>query len=82
MILHGIDGFVVEGEMLLALGRPGSGCTTLFKTLAGFTGTFHGCSGDVSYFGVDVEEAKMGFRGDLVYNAEGIFPSTAVVVSC
>ncbi|KAL2060519.1 hypothetical protein VTL71DRAFT_9160 [Oculimacula yallundae] len=70
MILYGIDGFVAEGEMLLALGRPGSGCTTLFKTLAGHTDTFNGWSGDVSYFGVDVEEAKLGLRGDLVYNAE------------
>ena len=72
MILHGIDGFVAEGEMLLALGRPGSGCTTLFKTLAGFTGTFRDWSGNVNYFGVDVEAVKGGFRGDLVYNAEGI----------
>jgi ATP-binding cassette subfamily G (WHITE) protein 2 (SNQ2) len=72
MILHGINGFVTEGEMLLALGRPGSGCTTLFKTLAGFTGTFHGWSGEVSYFGMNVETVKKGFRGDLVYSSEGI----------
>lgn len=72
MILHGITGFVAEGEMLLALGRPGSGCTTLFKTLAGFTTTFRGWSGEVNYFGVSVEEFKKGFRGDLVYNSEGI----------
>lgn len=78
MILHGINGFVNEGEMLLALGRPGSGCTTLFKTLAGFTGTFHGWSGEANYFGVNIEEVKKGFRGDLVYNSEGIFLSTTI----
>lgn len=34
-ILRSIDGIVDQGEMLLILGRPGSGCTTLLKTLAG-----------------------------------------------
>jgi len=72
IILHGISGLVMEGEMLLALGRPGSGSTTLFKTLAGFTGTFHGWSGELSYFGVNIEEVEKEFRGDLVYNSEGI----------
>jgi ATP-binding cassette subfamily G (WHITE) protein 2 (PDR) len=33
-ILYGIDGLVEQGEMLLVLGRPGSGCSTLLKTLA------------------------------------------------
>jgi energy-coupling factor transporter ATP-binding protein EcfA2 len=33
-ILHGIDGVVHVGEMLLVLGRPGSGCSTLLKNLA------------------------------------------------
>ena len=36
-ILHGINGIVQEGEMLLVLGRPGSGCTTLLKTLSGLS---------------------------------------------
>jgi ATP-binding cassette subfamily G (WHITE) protein 2 (PDR) len=34
-ILHDFDGMVHGGEMLLVLGRPGSGCSTLLKTLAG-----------------------------------------------
>lgn len=36
-ILKGVDGLVRSGEMLLVLGRPGSGCSTLLKTLAGDT---------------------------------------------
>lgn len=36
-ILKGMDGLVRSGEMLLVLGRPGSGCSTLLKTLAGDT---------------------------------------------
>lgn len=34
-ILHGFDGLVKSGEMLIVLGRPGSGCSTFLKTVAG-----------------------------------------------
>ncbi|KAI9876910.1 MAG: hypothetical protein M1830_005311 [Pleopsidium flavum] len=36
-ILRDFEGLVSSGEMLLVLGRPGSGCTTFLKTLAGHT---------------------------------------------
>ncbi|KAH8684346.1 putative ABC multidrug transporter [Tricladium varicosporioides] len=70
-ILHGISGALSEGEMLLVLGRPGSGCTTLLKTLAGMTESFHGWTGDISYWGLPVDIIKKIFRGNVVYNAEG-----------
>lgn len=34
-IMHQIEGLVMPGEMLLVLGRPGSGCSTFLKTLSG-----------------------------------------------
>lgn len=34
-ILRNLEGFLESGETLLVLGRPGSGCSTLLKTLAG-----------------------------------------------
>lgn len=71
-ILHGISGALNEGEMLLVLGRPGSGCTTLLKTLAGMTESFHGWTGDISYWGLPVDSIKNKFRGDVVCNAEGL----------
>ncbi|KAI9834089.1 MAG: hypothetical protein M1819_003374 [Sarea resinae] len=69
-ILHGIDGVVKEGEMLLLLGRPGSGCSTLLKTLAGHTESYVHWDGDVAYSGISVEKMKKRFRGYVVYNAE------------
>lgn len=70
-ILHGIDGLVRAGEMLLVLGRPGSGCSTLLKNLAGFSEGYVRCEGDIKYNGVDIEVIKHRFRGDVIYNAEG-----------
>lgn len=34
-ILSKFDGVLESGEMLVVLGPPGSGCTTLLKTIAG-----------------------------------------------
>ena len=51
-ILYGIDGLISSGEMLLVLGRPGSGCTTFLKALAGDTnGIFIGNESYVNYEG-------------------------------
>ena len=44
-ILHSMDGVIKEGEMLLVLGKPGSGATTLLKTIAGETGSYANVSG-------------------------------------
>jgi ATP-binding cassette, subfamily G (WHITE), member 2, PDR len=44
-ILHSMDGVVREGEMLLVLGKPGSGATTLLKTIAGETRGYASVSG-------------------------------------
>ena len=47
-ILRDFDGVVHKGEMLVVLGPPGSGCSTLLKTIAGdYNGIF---IDDKSYF--------------------------------
>lgn len=69
-ILHDFNGLVEAGEMLLVLGRPGAGCTSLLKTLSGETDQFKGVEGDVFYDGATQEEMMQNFKQDIIYNPE------------
>lgn len=51
-ILRDFDGLVKSGEMLVVLGRPGSGCSTLLKTISGETnGFFVDSKSEINYQG-------------------------------
>lgn len=71
VILNNFNGLVKSGEMLLVLGRPGSGCSTLLKTV---TGEMHGLDLDlkstVQYSGVPLRTMTREFSGEIVYNQE------------
>ncbi|KAJ7261720.1 ABC-2 type transporter-domain-containing protein [Mycena haematopus] len=69
-ILNGFSGVVRPGEMLLVLGRPGSGCSTLLKTLANQTDEYHSVSGSVHYDALSPEDIQAHYRGDVLYCAE------------
>ncbi|KAK9855241.1 hypothetical protein MYU51_002589 [Penicillium brevicompactum] len=72
-ILRDLEGILRSGEMLVVLGRPGSGCSTLLKTLAGET---HGLFLDdkeqakVQYDGISWDDMHSRFRGEVIYQAE------------
>lgn len=52
-IIHQADGVLESGETLAVLGRPGSGCSTLLKTLAGQTYGYHvGSESSINYQGL------------------------------
>ena len=70
-ILRNFDGLVRSGEMLVVLGRPGSGCSTLLKTLSGETNGFHvDPNSKLNYQGIPMETMHKDFRGECVYQAE------------
>ncbi|KAJ3926824.1 MAG: AtrD, ABC-transporter [Lentinula lateritia] len=70
-ILRDFEGVVRQGEMLVVLGPPGSGCTTLLKTISGETHGFYvGKEAKLNYQGIPWETMHKDFRGEVVYNAE------------
>ncbi|OKL58610.1 ABC transporter CDR4 [Talaromyces atroroseus] len=70
-ILRDFEGLVKSGEMLLVLGRPGSGCSTLLRTLCGEThGLWLDEGTDIQYEGVSYEEIHSRFRGEVIYQGE------------
>ncbi|EPB91141.1 hypothetical protein HMPREF1544_02021 [Mucor circinelloides 1006PhL] len=69
-ILKDNNGFCKAGEMLLVLGRPGAGCTSLLRVLANMRASYTSIDGEVSYGGIDAEEFGKHFRGEVCYNEE------------
>lgn len=68
-ILHDLTGFVKDGEMLLVLGRPGSGCSTFLRVVANERKTYKDIHGIVTYGGVPATEFDR-FAGEAIYTAE------------
>ncbi|KAG6909483.1 hypothetical protein DXG01_017205 [Tephrocybe rancida] len=79
-ILSGFEGVVKPGEMLLVLGRPGSGCTTFLKTMANLREEYHAVNGTVHYDSLSSSDVKNHYRGDVQYCPEDDvhFPSLTV----
>ncbi|KAG4442031.1 hypothetical protein IFR05_002499 [Cadophora sp. M221] len=70
-ILQNLDGVVHNGEMLVVLGPPGSGCSTFLKTVAGETnGFFIDEKSNINYQGITPEQMHKDFRGEAIYTAE------------
>ena len=70
-ILQGFDGLVKSGEMLVVLGRPGSGCSTFLKTIAGEMNGLHvNDESTVHYEGIPAKQMQKQFRGEAIYTAE------------
>ena len=70
-ILHSFDGQLKPGELLIVLGRPGSGCSTLLKTICGeLEGLKVGDESKVHYEGIPQTQMMKEFKGETVYNQE------------
>ncbi|PWY89778.1 ATP-binding cassette transporter [Aspergillus heteromorphus CBS 117.55] len=70
-ILRDFDGLLRSGEMLIVLGRPGSGCSTFLKSICG---ELHGLklrkSSEIQFNGIAMEKMHKEFKGEVLYNQE------------
>ncbi|THH30475.1 hypothetical protein EUX98_g3698 [Antrodiella citrinella] len=69
-ILQGFEGVVRPGEMLLVLGSPGAGCTTLLRVLANQRHEYHSVEGTTHYDSFSPADIENLYRGDVQYCPE------------
>ncbi|KAF2746451.1 multidrug resistance protein CDR1 [Sporormia fimetaria CBS 119925] len=70
-ILQDLDGLILPGEQLCVLGPPGSGCSTLLKSIAGDTFGFTvDPKSYLNYEGISPKQMHTSFRGEAIYTAE------------
>ncbi|KAI9375051.1 ABC multidrug transporter [Aspergillus egyptiacus] len=70
-ILRDVDGLLLPGEQLCVLGPPGSGCSTLLKTIAQETYGFEvDPTSYINYQGITPQQMSTNFRGEAIYTAE------------
>ena len=71
LILKDFNGTVREGELLIVLGRPGSGCSTFLKCLCGQLQGLNMKKGSVIHYnGVEQGVFKKYLRGEAIYSGE------------
>ncbi|GJC92543.1 ABC-2 type transporter [Colletotrichum higginsianum] len=75
-----MTGTVRHGEIMLVLGRPGSGCSTFLKAIANHREEYAQVDGEVYYGVIPAEDQLQRFRGEVVYCEEDDrhFPSLTV----
>lgn len=78
-ILQDSHGCVKPGEMLLVLGRPGSGCTTLLNLLSNRRTGYRTVTGEVKFGNMTSKEAEP-YKSQIVMNSEEeiFFPTLTV----
>ena len=69
-ILQGFRGVAKPGEMVLVLGRPGSGYTTFLKVISNQRFGYAAVDGEVLYGSFDAQTFAEKYRGEAVYNQE------------
>ncbi|OKO95199.1 Brefeldin A resistance protein [Penicillium subrubescens] len=80
VLLRKMTGTVREGEMLMVVGRPGSGCTTALKAIANMREEYLAMEGNVWYGSFDAMTAKNTRPDQVAFVGEDDihFPSLSV----
>lgn len=80
-ILNQFSGVAKEGEMVLVLGRPGSGCTTFLKAVSNQKKGYTGVDGRLLYAGIPGDDFRKKYQGEVVYNEEDDFHFPSLTVA-
>ncbi|GAA5854013.1 hypothetical protein JCM8547_008193 [Rhodosporidiobolus lusitaniae] len=78
-LISNVSGVLPSGELMLVLGRPGSGCSTLLRAIANQRDSFAQVDGELHYGKLDAEQAK-AFSGEIVFNGEDDIHSPLLTV--
>ncbi|KAI0124768.1 ATP-binding cassette transporter [Xylariales sp. AK1849] len=70
ILLHPISSLLRGGEMVMVVGKPGSGCTTFLKTLANMREEYDAVGGEVWHDGLDAVEFKARRPADVAFAGE------------
>jgi ATP-binding cassette, subfamily G (WHITE), member 2, SNQ2 len=65
-----MNGSVEGGEILMVIGKPGSGCTTFLKTMANMRDEYAEVGGKCLYNSLDPAEAKAFYQGEFAFSGE------------
>ncbi|KYQ99842.1 ABC transporter G family protein [Tieghemostelium lacteum] len=68
-ILNDVTAFCKDGEMLLVLGRPGAGCSSLLRVISNQRKSYIDVKGEVSYGGISSKKWEK-YRGEAIYTPE------------
>ncbi|KAL8278573.1 hypothetical protein RQP46_009065 [Phenoliferia psychrophenolica] len=79
-LIRDFSGLINAGEMMLVVGRPGSGCTTFLKTLAGLTGGYAGVDGEIKYGSMTAGPETRPYKSQIMFAGEedDHYPSLSV----
>ncbi|KAL5334955.1 ABC-2 type transporter-domain-containing protein [Aspergillus crustosus] len=69
-LIRDFTGVLRSGEIMLVLGRPGAGCSTFLRTIAGHHASYLGVTGSIDYSGLSLEDVKKYYRGQVAYVPE------------
>ena len=80
-ILKEFRGLAKPGEIVLVLGRPGSGCSTFLKVITNQRSGYTSVDGEVSYGSYNADLFAKRFRGEAVYCQEDDIHHATLTVS-
>lgn len=74
-ILRDFSAAIQPGEMILVIGKPGSGCTTFLKTLAGMWDEYKDVQGGLTLGGQPMKSVVENSPQDIVFCGKWTFTS-------